>query len=402
MTLKDLKFNDWAIKCFLAFMVVCPIYFHSAIDLGYKSLRISQEQIFQIGVTVLYAIFLVPNIFLASILLYSCFLYAYFAFPPHAGGYVLNLFMACVIYNVSYKIATPKLMKAVRQILLWLCFSNIVFMLLQATNNDFIYKSCSSGQYSIDLVGIMGLKAISGMFLCFCIPFVPSILVKLALLAPIYFTESSAAVFAGIVCILYEVFKRYGKKVLMIALVPLVIGGAFYIARDTKTGMFEDRAELWKTTMRDAIKRPVVGYGLDSFRNVSKEKPWMYFKNVTTAKSEGLKYDLNTKSFIVRPEFAKNKDILDPWDNAHNEFVQLFFEFGAIGVIIVLAFIRDIYKRFKWSDLSERKYIEPMMLVLTLYLIVSVGQFPFHMARTAYLIPIFLGFYYKLTENYIA
>jgi O-antigen ligase len=205
--------------------------------------------------------------------------------------------------------------------------------------------------------------------------------------------------FAGIVISLYETWRRYGVKVLMIIAIPVLIGGSLYIANDTKTGMFGDRAELWKTSLKDAVKRPIIGHGLDSFRNICNEKPGMYFKNVTTNKSELLKYDIKTKSFIVKKEFAKDKDILDPWDNAHNEYVQLFFEFGAIGLIIVLLFIRNIYSRFLGAVSGIKKHIEPIMLVFTAYLIVSVGQFPLHLARTAYLIPILLGFYYKLTDQ---
>jgi O-antigen ligase len=391
-----INFNNAPKLLLLLFIFVCPFFYHSGINLGDQAMRIAQEQFFQLSAIVFMA-FMLKNLWLSLFLLWSVFLYSFYGF--NGQGYLINALSVCAIYEFTHRFVDKKWIKHVFGIFIALICFHVFWMALQTINFDVLYKIKSQGTFVgegiKDLMGIMGIKAASGMILAMGVPiaFRFNKYLPLLLFFPLALSECSSALVAALLAYAFCLSFAHKKLVIGLLLVSL-LGGGIYIAKDYQTGMFEDRFKLWKPVLRDAMKHPITGWGLDSFRNVSKYKRFNYFKNVRTRESAKMYPTDKPGQMRSRKDFFKEGDTVDPWDNAHNEFIMVFFEYGIVGLLILFGLIRDIKRRFNSSNIN----VLCIAGVFISLLIMSIGQFPFHLARVGFIFPILLAIYYKETE----
>ena len=219
-------------------------------------------------------------------------------------------------------------------------------------------------------------------------------------LIPAYFSECSVAVLAIVVVIIFNAYHKSRKLfiTLFILFGLLAAGYGIHDYVPQKGQMFIDRVSLWKVSLRDAAKHPIIGWGLDSYRNVGSFKNFLYFKNNRTQESraisyEALKINQETGKFPPMGDFIKEGDSINPWDHPHNEFISLFYEFGFIGCLIIWLFFYDIQKRF--VVLNDLLTCAGVFIV---FIVTSLSQFPIHLAKFAVFAMVFLGIYYKLTD----
>src|SRR3990167_525684 len=265
MTIKDISLNKIGYKLLLAFIVICPI-FYDTVNQGRISLRLAEEQFYQLGATVLFAIVFLENVYLSAFLLWSIFIYCYYGFPSIGGNYVMNIFWSCVVYQITYKLITEENAKAIFKCVLWLGVVCIFFIILQRFGLDFIYLRNADKAYNLDFVGIFGLKAFMGIFMAICAAMAaPSCLWLSALfLIPAYFSECSVAVLAIVVVIIFNAYHK-SRKIFITLFILFGLLAAGYGIHDyvpQKGQMFIDRVSLWKVSLRDAAKHPIIGWGL--------------------------------------------------------------------------------------------------------------------------------------------
>lgn len=399
-------------------MIFIPIEYMSDPSLGMAALRVSQQQMYQVVSIGLFAVFILQNIWLSAFLIWALILYGIYGYAAPIGTVVLTILAGCLIYEAVYRIVDEKSVKLIFGFMIGFAVINMIYMTFQGMGWELIYQEFSTPGYQTQMLGFMGLKAIMGMFFAMALPFMAYKYPKLALglFIPLYVSECSSAMVAGIIAYLWQIFF-ISKKWFSILLVVLCIGGAVYTIHDSHAGMFTDRFNMWKVALRDAALKPVLGWGPDSFRCITPDKQFMYWKNVRTNQTgkidvkDTIEFDNTGKYDIKKYPFMNEKDIvytkidgriyskanLDPWDNPHNEYVQLFYEFGIVGVIIFGFLVWDMTQRFNFMDWNIIAIVGFFISVL----VMSIGQFPFHLTRVGIYIPIFLGCYYKLTDSYV-
>lgn len=405
MKITDLKLNNIGLKLLLFFIFFCPIFYDPYKVITETPIRLNQEQFFQLGTVILFAVIFLENIYLSAFLLWSIALYAYYDFPIISGPLVINIFFGCLLYQVAYKLINRDNIRTVFKVILGLGILNIIWMTFQALNIEFIFGR--DGQFVTDLVGLMGLKCFLGMFLAICVPIACyfSWRWSILLFIPIYFSESSVAVVGAIAGFLFTVWYR-SKKAFYSFLAIFIVAGSLYVAQDTKAGMFTNRFEVWKLSIHDALMNPIIGRGVNSFGSFGELKPFMYFSNwksdVRRIPIKSFEVQKETGKFPPMPGFLENYDAnhpershLNPWSHPHNEYISLLYEFGLIGIIIFLLFARNIFINFEPTD-----SMIAIMGVFIVFLITSTGQFPLHVARLGIFAPIFLAAYYKIKEEY--
>ena len=397
MKITDLKLENLGLKLFLFFIALCPIFYDPYKFIGPGTLRLNQTQFFELGTTILFAVILLENIYLSLFIVWSVYLYAYYGFPSIGGNYVINIFFAAILYQIAYKIFNEENVHLFFKTVIGICFLNAVWIFLQYLNIDPIFQR--NGVYTVDKVGLMGIKAFMGIFFALSIPFMARYNVYLSGLffIPIFISECSVAMVAGATVFLFHVWFQ-SKKAFCWLLAVFAVLCSLYIVNDSKADMFRDRFSVWKISLRDAFKHPLTGWGLDSFYHAGSFKPFYYMKNNLTKESQSVSLKAldvyrETGSFPPMDGFIKTGDTLDQWEHPHNEFISLFYEFGIIGIIILGFLLADILRRFY----PTRNAIAFMGFFIGI-LICSVGQYPFHVVRIAYLAVIVLGIYYKLTD----
>ena len=108
------------------------------------------------------------------------------------------------------------------------------------------------------------------------------------------------------------------------------------------------RLNFYKKALDLSFKKPVFGYGLGS---------WKY---------ESLPYNEN-----------KNRELLVPY-YTHNDFLQIFFELGIIGLIFYLSFLISLFKKIIKID---NNYKSLLIIMLIVFLMNSLLNFPLHRSQ---------------------
>lgn len=407
MTIKDIKLQNVGLTALLGFIFFVPIFYFATVNMGFSSLRIGQEQAFQMGLIIIYAIAILNNIYLGLFICLSVALYACHDFS--GGNYLTNIFYACLLYEICYRLSNKENIEKIFKTILWLCILNIAWIILQHFKADLIFVQYTTKSFigPNTNMGLMGLKCFMGMLFAICLPIALyyNRFVGCLFLIPIYLSESSICFVAAGITILIEVlstlFRRSKALAIVLALIVSVAAVA-YTLNDAKANMMTDRFNLWKVTLRDAFKHPVKGWGLDSFRNISacEGKDFMYFKDTGTNQSAHGIFVPETGQFMLPKGFQTEGKNVDPWDNAHNEYVQLFFEFGIGGVILLIFFAKDIFQRFVWSELyTQDRRVKYISMVFLSYAVLGTAQFPMHVVRNGIFLPIMLGIFYKITDE---
>ena len=403
MTLSNLKPKNLGIWLLGLIMIMIPTQYYANPIFGPAASRVSQQQILQVVSLAMFAIFVLNNVSLSLFLLWTLFLYTYLEFPVPVGVMVLTILSGIIIYEVTYRIVNKENINRLFTFMLWIGAINLLYMAMQAWGWELLFSEQSAkGIYQNQLLGFMNLKAIMGILFAMIMPFMVFRFHKLALLlfVPLYVSECSVAMVAGIASYLWQIW-HVSRKWFLILISFMVIGGGMYAIHDSHAGMYTDRLNMWKVVLRDCVKRPIIGWGPDSFRCVTPYKQFMYMKNVRTAETSQIDVrDLmefkNTGNLHKKySNFIQDGDTLDPWDNPHNEYIMLFYEFGIIGVLILLYLIYDMKRRFT----AMNPYLIPLSGFFIGLAIICTGQFPLHLARVGIYIPIFLACYYKLTET---
>ena len=398
-------------RLLVVFVLLSPLFFWVG-----KELRVAQELLFKLyGFGILMGLlfqetrvrFNKVNLWMGMFGIYSIVLYV---LSKCEMGYsiLINILVGIIIFFAAQTLKKEDT-KHIFQAMIWVCAVNMVYMLLQRFQWDFIYNIKGPNNTilydAIDMVGLLGLKAVIGMWMSLGLITSLAVLPWIApiLLLPLYAAQCTGALVGLTLGLGFYLF--YIKRVLFWIMIPiLLIGGGLYIWKiDAPMGMMETRPPMWKLALKDVIYSygithptlgcPLIGCGLDSFRAgkvgyfmrpETKETIRAFKVNDTLVDNQGRRF-FNKDGYLYDPDCY----VLDYWDSPHNEFVQLFYEMGIIGCVIIGFIIFHLFKEFK-NSVKTKELVCLMSLVIT-FLGMSISQFPLHLARIGYLFPILVG-----------
>jgi len=398
------------------FIILCPIVFSGGSG---DSLRIFQEKFFELSAIALISLFL-GNIWITSFLLLNVFLY--FKNDMTCGGnQILNILLGSLLFLISRKYFHYSRLSDIRYPILILCAITLFWMCLQLLRMDPVFFPQSAGGV-VDMsstmgipLGSFGLQAANGTFLLVSMIFIAMTnpVMSLLVLFPIALSKASGVYLATITVVMFYIYHLYRKLFLAVGIASLLIFCIMVFSDlkiDPKT--FTSRFPMWHAVLRKSVEKPF-GYGPDSFRNFCKGKNFIF--NSDNEQRTGISYKQPDGSlrFIyysptnnvkkmneITEKVEKNGFTLGEfnfWDNPHNEYIKLLFEYGILGIVILIGLMRDMITRFK-SSVKSRELVTIASLLLV-YFVSSLSQFPLGLARTAYLFPIFLGAFYAVTDK---
>ena len=230
--------------------------------------------------------------------------------------------------------------------------------------------------------------------------------ISLLLLLPIKASLSTGAflgVFSGIFF-----FYWFRKRLFFWIILGCLILSSFFIIRnkslmnEAKQG-FQIRLPLWSIVIQDIVRNPI-GHGLDSFAN-PKDNYYRYYNYFKKGFYASLRLVKKDKILIGKEQFdqyyleqaATNGGQVEFIDHPHNEYISLAYEIGLQGLIILGFIYYFIWDRFKKSKRNALTCVCTGVLICMA--MESLLQFPFHLARVGYLLPIILGFFYISSED---
>lgn len=377
-------------------MFLIAIMFLSVTHLMGLETRTAHQFILRLSIMVMLGL-LVRNIWLMLFLWWTVFLFIFFRLNL-GHMYIGSVFLGSMLYYLTKSVFRKEDVKFVINAFLWLVVANLALMSLQLLGYDFIYKLGISTEAQGFLgytrehrncSGFMGFKACMGMIMCMAIPLLGfkrgwfAKLGTMGLIVPIWLSQSSiciAAACLGYAYIYWYRIKRIrfwkidisAKWIFPILIIALSAGTFFYLYKvDSTITSLDVRLHQWKLVLQDTIVHPIIGWGMDSFRTITEQKNHIYAMNPTKT-LDGITH-------------------FDIWDNPHNLWISIAFEWGYVGVFLLIGYLRQTSLWFSRAIKdSETLALFGFMLIV---LVVSLAQFPMWLARVAVIIIIFSGLY---------
>ncbi len=198
-----------------------------------------------------------------------------------------------------------------------------------------------------------GLEKIK-KYIHLCILFLP-------VLACLYITDSQTAQIAGLFGFLMLFFPAHRKKarqILMGVVLVMMFAAPFLIkpsyevffthtdtiAKDSflKRASIPHRLEVWDFATTKIFERPLFGYGMDSMRFMKADYVMKHMKTDT----------------VMHP---------------HNAVLQIWLEFGVIGIIAAMAFVFFLFRRIDALPALQQRYYTLLFVVLLSILSTGYG-----------------------------
>ncbi len=423
------KSRHWLI---IAFLFAVPLYQSRTIPA-----REAQEAFFQYGAICILAFF-IGNFWIGAFIVWNVILYV-LAGAQVGSMQVLNITFGSALFMFSRFYFKSNRFSDYYKPILWLSVITICFMSLQLFGIDPVFRGAINGGGVLDSgfsdpVGIFCIKMANGIFLMCALPMVAAVSPLLAPLffIPIYLSESSSVGLALAIVTLFYVYHQHriiivrGLKIplFLILLIALPITGGLYIAKDLKHDplTFKSRFPSWHMAVHMAFNEPITGYGPDSFRNLNNLKRFRLRTDGLYRPMIQQEIDANNSAFkfysptnndlevmdmtaeVLRnggfpeglPRNNKGNVEINLWDNPHNLFINVFFQYGLVGLLLLFGLLREMYFRFKHS--IKDKELVVLASIILVFLISSLTHFPLELARTAYIFPLVLGAFYAETD----
>jgi len=282
--------------------------------------------------------------------------------------------------------------QAIAKVVSWVVIIVSVYSFIQALGLDEIYrcadpstgwvaqtpltldpiKKLSVGDMSRRSVATMGNPSILAVFVSMCLPLCLYLRQKLGYIAflsglgVIGLTLSFTAIL-GLIAGL-TVYLWFNHKKILLWLLVLAIPITFYLSGSQKfehklkhflnpTGRVEVHKEAWKLI----VEKPMFGFGLGSFEYLIGSNPHVLSR-------------LNNQS----------------WKELHDEYGQIWFTTGFIGLTLFLGFIVSSVRQFLKNITDESV---ALLASLTVFLVMSFGYFNFRVAPISFYGAVFTGLF---------
>lgn len=261
-------------------------------------------------------------------------------------------------------------------------FLQFILVILQCFHRDPFFSSLNGDFYN-GIVGFLGSHNQLAIYSATVAVLVSPFLIITAIV-PLVLVKTSSALFALFTGGLLYTFLRYSKKIVTIVIILCALSSIIWFKYDNNVlSAFQERFEIWKltvtqitqgemlVTVSDGIKKrlhcnPLTGYGLGSFMVISPPSQNELLKNVNHR-----------------------------YEHVHNDLLEVWFEFGYIGLSILLfciyTVIRDFVKYYK----NSRNNLIKLFTALFVMSVCSLGVYVFHAPTTYFMFMLILGLFYS-------
>lgn len=289
--------------------------------------------------------------------IYLCAQTILFNFTSTSRMALVNVFLGMFLLRFFAERIDSHDFKGIGWSFIVLALANTGLLLLQKANIDPIFSSINPAMMpQADTVGFMGSKFALGVWASLALPFVFRVhpLFVITLLPLFYFSHSSTACVAGVMAFLFMMWGM-NKRIAILMSILLVIAAIVYVIKfDMPTGQFGKRFEVWLAAVTLSKDNIWMGHGLGKWKEM----------------------------MVMTPQELPNTE-LKHWSWLHNDWLQFAFEGGVIGLLLLVAYFKDLFKSVKdfWGEFSDNLYLCTSAFIALV--VASTFHFPFHIGRLA-------------------
>lgn len=326
------------------------------------------------------------NPFISLFLMYAVFSYLVICSQtPRAMLCLITGFSGVIFSYFISKNIKPSFYKAICVV----AVINIGLVILQVFNLDPIFKAQS--HWILDrTVGFMGSRNQLALF-CLASSLVGMVVSPWFILLswPIFLVKCSSAMLGLLVGIISYLFMNNRKDIINFILLSGIC--VIFIFCHDKSNELKERMSVWNLSIHQTINGTIDDYDSQEGRvvlsnhRVVKCNPWTGF---------GL------GNFFVFSPSSQVGFSFSPWhrfEHAHNDMIESFFEFGKVGlgllVLCILGVINDFRKATKTREI---KILFSSLIALG---ISSCGVYAFHAPVSFFMVCLVLGLFYGEIAN---
>ncbi len=288
-----------------------------------------------------------------SLFVFVAYVGVHSLFYQTPSGALLHLLLLIAPLGVALELLREGDSRVVEKTMRALALINIFYGCLQIMKVDPIFESYAQTNPHIPL-GFMGHRTLYGPLMVMLAGYhFPRRAYKTALACLVMAIAARSAVtllsvFACVATILW--LRRRYSTLVVVGLLGL-LGGVIGFTLRHKIDFFADKGRFstWALAFSESLTAPWFGHGFLSF-----------------AKIFGFRYQ------IIQGM---------PWHHAHQELLQVFFELGIFGLLLVGWMLRDLFVRARRRGLDTGE--EAWLLVCVAGLANSLANFPLHIAPLA-------------------
>lgn len=315
-----------------------------------------------------------------------CLFSAFFVtrFSPRAIILLFQLNLGCL---VSYQIS--KFNKSQRKKILYAILIAVLFQLLwliiQHFNLDpFFHSTIRQGKD--EMVGFFGAKDQLGTFFALTAPILLNFHIGLALISlfGLFVSKSSFAFISAIIGILLYLWFKSRNIAIFTIIAMLIIGSVYFVKVDKlQFADFNTRFLVWDYAVKSTLKgnvtieineqrmriksNPIFGYGFGNFLKI--------FPYIPQSLATNMQFNYADEKFT----------------HAHNDYVELFFELGLLGLISMVLLLFNFIRSFIVAEKSQELIM--YFSTILIYILNSLGNFLAQIAISGFLLMIFYGLY---------
>lgn len=295
------------------------------------------------------------------------------AFDLRQRAQILNLFLGLVLYKMILENFDFRFLKNAAAVFFWILYANLIFCVLQVFDMDPIHQSFGGVIKGFPQpVGLMRLSEHLGTLSAILAPAIAILSPWLVLVAIplVFFSKTSGAVACLVLSLSFLIYRSKGLKFLIPFLLLALSAGTYYVLKvDMPGGNFHYRFIVWFMGIKEVLRSSLyLGLGIGS---------WFQWAPQTDQ--------------LTNPQPLT-------WLWAHNEYLQVFFELGAVGLVILLVFLSNRFKQFEQTEKSFE--LDCLFASFFSLCLISVLHFPFHMGRFAPLAVFIMAlFHTKMIED---
>ena len=333
-----------------------------------------------------------------------CFL---FAWGRSMAGFsqVLNFILGILVYLAVIRTLKAEDFRFILKGVLGVTILSSAYLLAQKYLHYDLFGITNRASDIITYSSFFLQNSAMGMYHAQVMPLLMALSPITAILAfPVMLSQSAGALLGAVAGTMF--FLWFRKRVIFwIALLPIIAGIVFCVINPENLWSFKLRLPMWGMVAQDTLRNPL-GYGFDEFADPKQTGHWKYTREsyenahitIKMIRQPDNRWVLSpnpSEEFLARVKNQTSQ--LAEWDHPHNEYLWLGYEGGLASLIPLGFIIYYVSQRFKRS----KREVETCALAGALICVAAccVSQFYLHMARTAHLLPIMLGFFYLKTEE---
>ena len=362
--LKEIRWGAVTPSLIYILIIIVPMVFYPIEINGSRiDLRTIRDISFY-SFAVIICSFLQKNIWLSLFMFWCVFnWWANFFIPSNAYVGLTGILSALIIYITMKHLLSKKILSSdtILRIICNLAIFQFIWIFVQKFSKDPIFYNVTQNgdplnNIAMIICGWSGNPSLLGVFFAITafllldyykvkgFPIVFFIILS-SLLIIKNFTTALCFLSGGMFYITYKYWKSKKYIVLGIVTLLLLISGYIYYVKKPNF----DRLFLWKALIKFGLKvRPIIGRGIN------------FFSTLNIIDKTGT-----------------------PWKEVHNEYLQIFFELGGVGLFLFLGFIYSKFREF-FSKVRNNKQL-CIMSCLVAYIVSGVSLFPFHIAQLSFI-----------------